>query len=215
MSKRSYNQYCGLAVALDLLGERWTLLVVRNLLTGPKRFKDLENGLPGIGTGLLTDRLKQLQTAGIVERAVLPPPAASAVYQLTADGQALREPVLALIRWGLQRLQAPGPDTYIDADLMVLALEARFDTAKSVGADGVYELRIGASPFRVQSRDGALAIQAGHADAPDGTVTTDARTLANLDAGRLPIRDALGSGRLAVDGDLERVLRIAQAFGLT
>src|SRR5918998_5685030 len=107
MSKRSYNQYCAVARALDIVGERWTLLVVRELLTGPKRFKDLSEGLPGIGTTLLTARLKDLEGHGIVRRATLAPPAGSRVYELTDLGRSLEQVVIALSRWGLKLLDAP------------------------------------------------------------------------------------------------------------
>ncbi|NJM05348.1 helix-turn-helix transcriptional regulator [Candidatus Gracilibacteria bacterium] len=100
MPQRSYNQYCPIANALDLIGERWSLLIVRDLLLGPKRFSDLRNALPGIGTNILTDRLKGLEEAGIIARRVLPPPAASTVYELTPYGQLLDGPVQALAQWG-------------------------------------------------------------------------------------------------------------------
>src|SRR5215467_13817890 len=90
---RSYNQYCAVARGLDVIGERWTLLIIRDLLVGPKRYTDLLDGLPGIGTNLLAERLRDLEAAGLVERAVLPPPAGTTVYRLTADGAAL-EPVV-------------------------------------------------------------------------------------------------------------------------
>src|SRR5215208_4365136 len=100
MTTRSYNQYCPLAYALDLVGERWTLLIVRELLAGPHRFKDLLAGLPGISTNLLSDRLKSLEEQGLIRRRVLPPPAGSTVYELTAAGQALEPAVLELGKWG-------------------------------------------------------------------------------------------------------------------
>src|SRR3712207_3261653 len=104
MSGRSYDQFCGLAKALDVLGERWTLLVVRELLLGPKRYSDLLEGLPGIGTNLLAARLKALEASGLVGRRRLPPPAASNVYELTERGRALEPAIFELIRWGLDLL---------------------------------------------------------------------------------------------------------------
>src|SRR5438270_8716701 len=105
--KRSYDQYCAVARGLDVIGDRWTLLLVRDLLLGPKRYKDLLEGLPGIGTNLLAARLKELEAAGIVRRGVLPPPAGSSVYELTDKGQALEPAILALGRWGAQFLGVP------------------------------------------------------------------------------------------------------------
>ena len=96
---RSYGQFCGVAHALDLVGERWALLVVRELVLGPKRFTDLAAGLPGIGTNILTARLRELEQTGVVERRVLPPPAGSTVYELTPYGRELEPVLLALGRW--------------------------------------------------------------------------------------------------------------------
>src|SRR3954447_24985256 len=109
MAKRSYDQYCPAARALDVLGERWTLLVVRDLLVGPRRYTDLLEGLPGIGPNVLADRLRHLQDVGIVRRTTLPRPAASTVYELTELGQALRPVVQELTRWGLNMMGIPKP----------------------------------------------------------------------------------------------------------
>src|SRR2546421_2548446 len=108
--KRTYKQFCPLARSLDILGERWTLLIVRNLLVGPKRYKDLLDGLPGIGTNLLAARLRELEAADIIERRVLPPPAGSAVYQLTVTGEALQPVLIAIGRWGGRFLGPPRAD---------------------------------------------------------------------------------------------------------
>src|SRR5687768_1862067 len=97
---RSYEQYCGLALTLDRVGERWTLLIVRELLTGPKRYADLQHGLPGVPTNLLAARLKSMEGDGLVERRTLPRPAATAVYALSKSGEELAEPVQSLVRWG-------------------------------------------------------------------------------------------------------------------
>src|ERR671929_273611 len=102
MKTKSYNQYCGLAYALDRVGERWTLLIIRELAAGPRRFSDLLSGLPGISTNLLSERLKELEQQGLLRRRKLPPPAASSVYELTAVGQALEPALLELGRWGSQ-----------------------------------------------------------------------------------------------------------------
>src|SRR4051812_33612415 len=104
MKNRSYDQFCALAFALDLIGERWTLLIIRELLTGPRRFKDLLDGLPEISTNLLTERLKRLEQQGILSRHALPPPAGSTVYELTPTGQMLEKSVLELGKWGSQFL---------------------------------------------------------------------------------------------------------------
>src|SRR5215212_7369949 len=102
MNNRSYNQYCGLAYALDIIGERWTMLIIRELIAGPRRFKDLIDGLPGVSTNLLTERLKRLEQQGMIHHRTLPPPAGSAVYELTAIGQGLEQALLELGKWGSQ-----------------------------------------------------------------------------------------------------------------
>ena len=115
MSARSYGQVCGVARSLDLLGERWTMLVIRELLLGPKRFGALAGALPGIGPNLLSARLATLREAGLVERVDLPPPAAVSAYALTERGEGLREPVESLAIWGLDLLE---PDRQLaDGDL--------------------------------------------------------------------------------------------------
>src|SRR5437763_15979991 len=107
MTRRSYSQYCAVARGLDVIGDRWMLLIVRDLLLGPKRYTDLLDGLPGIGTNLLALRLREMEQAGLVERAVLPPPVGSAVYQLTAAGRALAPVMVSLGRWGARFLGEP------------------------------------------------------------------------------------------------------------
>src|SRR3954451_13767324 len=126
MSKRSYNQYCAMARALDALGERWTLLVIRELLSGPKRFKDLLEGLPGIGTNLLAARLKNLESEGLLCRVTLPPPAGSTVYELTERGREIEPVLIGLARWGLGLLGAPRPSDVFRPVWAVQAMKATF-----------------------------------------------------------------------------------------
>ncbi|UGT55541.1 winged helix-turn-helix transcriptional regulator [Nocardia asteroides] len=214
MAKRSYNQYCGLAIALDLLGERWSMLVLRNLLLGPQRFKDLSDGLPGIGTALLAERLKQLESAGVIVKATLPPPAASAVYQLTADGEALRPILVGLARWGLTRLGEPTEQQYIAPDLLALGLQARFDIDVAEGAAGIYELRIDDRSYRVEITEAGIGIRAGAVDAPRISIATDAPTLVAVNSGASTLSAALEAGTLTVAGDLDTLPDLVKAFGL-
>src|SRR5258707_12347535 len=113
--KRSYGQFCAAAKALDVVGERWTLLVVRELLLGPRRFTDLLAALPGLGTSLLASRLKQLEAAGVIRREQLPPPAGSWVYQITDAGLGGALVVKALADWGAGLLETPGPGEAVRA----------------------------------------------------------------------------------------------------
>src|SRR5205085_12111953 len=126
MTSRSYDQFCGIARALDLVGERWALLIVRDLILGPKRFTDLRRGLPGIGTNVLAARLKELERGGVVARRALPPPAASVVYELTEYGRALEGPLLALGRWGALSLGAREDGQALRSEWLAVALKAFF-----------------------------------------------------------------------------------------
>ncbi|GAS90253.1 winged helix-turn-helix transcriptional regulator [Mycolicibacterium brisbanense] len=215
MAKRSYDEYCGLAVALDLLGERWTMLILRELMMGPKRFTDLQVGLPGIGTGLLTQRLRELEDATVIEKAVLPPPAASTVYQLTADGEALRAPLLGLTRWGLRRMGTPTEGQTANVNLLAFAMAARFNPRSSPAADGIYELRLGDSTFQFTIADGDIQIQSGHAQHALAVITTDMATLIAINNGAATLNDALSDQTLTVEGDPAAIASLADAFELT
>src|SRR5438067_1752405 len=159
---RSYNQFCPAARALDLVGDRWTLLIVRELLFGPKRYTDLQEGLPGIGPTLLAERLRSLEAAELIERRRLPAPAASTVYELTELGGELRPVLSELFRWGMRTLSPPGPDDTIRASWLLAAIEARAEADHiSPDVEETYEFRIGgevvtvlASPSRIEARQG-------------------------------------------------------------
>src|SRR5437016_12941211 len=139
---RSYDQYCAVARGLDVIGDRWTLLLVRDLLLGPKRYKDLLSGLPGIGTNLLADRLKELEAAGLIERTVLPPPAGSTVYQLTETGQALEPVMVSLGRWGARFLGAPKKSDIMVPRAYFVAMRGVFNPEAAAGLNETYEGRI-------------------------------------------------------------------------
>src|SRR6267143_3951559 len=143
VAARSYGQFCGLARALELVGERWALLIVRDLLVGPRRFTDLRQGLLRIPTNVLADRLKELEQAGIVRRRVLPRPAASVVYELTEYGSQLDEVLMRFGVWGAQSLGQPRPGEIMTADSMVMALRATFVPEAAHGLQVNFELRLG------------------------------------------------------------------------
>lgn len=128
MATRSYNQLCGLAYALDIVGERWTLLIIRELMPGPRRFTDLMEGLPGISSNLLSGRLKDLEKKGLIRRRDLPPPAASTVYELTPLGKSLEPMLLELGKWGSQFVpETPGGDALLHLGSYALTLKTFFD----------------------------------------------------------------------------------------
>src|ERR1700736_4548362 len=143
MTSRSYGQFCGFARALELVGERWALLVVRDLVLGSKRFTDLRRGLPRIPTNILSARLKELEDAGVVRRRVLPRPATGVVYELTEYGQELDDIVLRLGLWGARSLGEPGPEDIVTTDSLVLALRAPFLPEAARELQATYELHLG------------------------------------------------------------------------
>jgi len=213
VSKRSYNQYCGVARAMDVLGERWTLLIVRELLTGPKRFKDLLEGLPGIGTNLLTARLKDLEGYGVVRRVTLPPPAASRVYELTELGRSLEPVIMGLARWGLKFLGASReeddrqPAWAMVALKSVLKSEAKGETRES------YEFRVDDEVFHVWIADGETEVRQGSAADPDLVVRSDTQTFLAVAAGRIEPTEAVASGAIGTEGDREARERCMKMLG--
>lgn len=142
MTQRSYNQYCPIAHGLDIVGDRWSLLIVRDLLLGPKRFSDLREGLPGIGTNILSDRLKALEQAKVVQRRVLPPPAASSVYELSAYGHQLEAPLTMLAMWGSQTLGAAQPNQVISRDSVLLTARALLRSIMPADSTATYAIEL-------------------------------------------------------------------------
>ena len=208
--KRSYGQYCTVARALDVVGERWTLLLVRELSTGPKRFKDLLEGLPGIGTNLLASRLKTLEEEGVVRRATLPPPAGSNVYELTALGRSLEPVIVALSRWGMRFLSVPREDDDLRAGWAAVAMRSVLGQGVTGSRPGTYEFRIDGEAFHVRVVDGEegerIEARQGSAPDPDLVVVGDAETFLAVASGRLGPEGALDSGALRIEGDQETLL---------
>ena len=167
---RTYGDRCGVARALDVIGERWALLVVRELVLGPKRFSDLRAGLRGVAPDVLSQRLRELEGVGVLRRTTLPPPSGARVYELTEWGRELEPWVLGLGRWG-SLAPFPGGDAELGPDAFVIALKTLFDPAAAGGLDAEFELRLGEDRFRLGVRGGALTAARGSADAPDVVVT--------------------------------------------
>ena len=216
MSKRSYNQYCAVARALDIIGERWTLLLVRELLTGPKRFKDLLEGLPGIGTNLLAARLKDLEGHGIVRRATLPPPAASKVYELTELGQSLEAVIIALGGWGLKFLGTPpAQKDDLRPAWAEVAMRSALKRAAPYGLQETYEFHIDEKAFHLRVRDGEVEALQGPAVDPDLVVRGDTQAFLALATGRVEPKEALDSGEIRIEGDQEILARCVEVLGLS
>lgn len=214
MPKRSYRQYCAIAHALDIVGERWTLLIVRELLMGPKRFTDLLNGLPGIGTNLLSSRLRELEESDILERRTLPPPAASAVYDLTELGHGLESVIAALHRWGSKTQAAPDKKDQFRPEWSILAMQYAFRPELAKGLSETYEYRIGNEVFHARIEDGSIETRQGFAQNPDLIITTDPETYSAIAMQQVALVDAVNSGDVAVEGDADTLKRSAAIFGL-
>jgi DNA-binding HxlR family transcriptional regulator len=208
MSKR-YDQYCPVCHALGLVGERWSLLIVRELLRGPKRYTDLVEGLPGIGTNILAARLRELEEGGIVRKRKLPPPAASTVYELTEYGAELEEPLYALARWGARSLGPPGSDEEFYPDWGLNAFAALFDPEAARGLTETYVVRVDGDVYTVRLDDGRLDVAIGETDEADLDVKMDRKTFYGLVSGGLAANDA--KVKLAA-GDREAVARLARIF---
>ncbi len=215
MTSRSYNQYCGLAYALDIVGERWTLLIVRELMAGPRRFKDLIDGLPDISTNLLAERLKRLEQQGMLSRRVLPPPAGSTVYELTSLGQALEKMLLELGKWGSQFV----PPSLEGATLLrlgsyALTLKTFFRPEQAQGVNETYELHIDNEVLQVQINEGQIHVQQGEALKADVIFHTDMPSYLELLRRQIQPDEAVSRGLIRIEGDPGALSRFLNLCGL-
>jgi DNA-binding HxlR family transcriptional regulator len=206
LSERSYKQYCGVARALDLIGERWALLVVRELALGPKRFTDLRQGLPGIATNVLSLRLRQLERDGVVARRLLPPPAPAQVYELTEHGRELVPIMLALGRWGAGTMGQRLPEQAIRGEWLALALTAFFDAEAAEGLSTTIVLDLDGASFRLRVENGRLDVTPGVDGSADLVIATDTELLLQFLAGA-PVL-------IAAEGDRELLRRLPDLFPL-
>jgi DNA-binding HxlR family transcriptional regulator len=211
MSTRTYGQYCGLARALELVGERWALLVVRDLILGAKRFTDLRRGLPRIPSNVLSGRLKELEQAGIVRRRLLPRPETGVVYELTEYGRELEEIVLRLGLWGARSLGEARPDDIVTTDSLLLALRATFRPDAARGLRASYELRLGEIVLHARVDKGGLEVAEGPLADADLTLETDL-TLRALMSGELSPGEAVKAGKVRLAGDPELLERFVEMF---
>jgi DNA-binding HxlR family transcriptional regulator len=204
-----------MAHALSLVGERWSLLIVRELLHGPKRYTDLTNGLPGIGTNILASRLRDLEEAGIVQKRRLLPPAASTVYELTEYGAGLDEALYALARWGARSLGPPGPEDELYPEWGVNAFPALFNAEAARGLTETYVLKIDEDVFTARVAHGSLEASVGAAEGADVVVELDMETFFALTGGALEPGDALKQGCVRVEGDEAAFERCFRVLSLT
>ena len=208
-TSRSYRDACGIARALDVVGERWALLVVRELFLGPQRFTDLRRSLPGASSNLVADRLRELEGRGVVCRRRLPPPAGSWVYELTEWGRELEPIVLALGAWGLRVPLPPEPRT-LSATSVLLHLRgaARPDPA---APPAVYRLELDERVWTVRTAGGRVEVEPGEPAAADASLRTDPGTLNALLADPAALDAAVPAGSVAVSGDLPALRRLLRA----
>ncbi len=213
--KRSYGDACGIARALDVVGERWALMVVRELLLGPKRFTDVRAGLPHVSPDVLAQRLRDLEQAGIVEHHRLPPPYASQVYELTARGRALEPVLIELGRWGGANAPEPSDDMCMSLDAYIVSLRTLFDPQRAGGFSARVELHLGEERFRVVIADGQLDAGRGElADADAVVEAEDPTTLIEVLHGHRPLAPALQAGAIHFSGDKRKAKRFTQLFPL-
>jgi len=212
--RRTYGDSCGIARALDIVGERWALLVARELLLGPKRFTDLRAGLPRVGPDMLAARLRELEDAGVVRRAVLPPPAASKVYELTEWGAELAPVLMALGRWG-SGIPLPEHAPALGVDAAIVALETTFDADAAGWVNAIYELTLADQVFTLEVAAGRLEVTRGRAPAgvtPAASIETDTATLAAFVWHGHPLDRAISEGALRVQGDPDAAADFAGLF---
>ena len=209
--RRTYGDRSGIARALDVVGERWALLVVRELLLGPKRFTDLREGLPGASPNVLSQRLRELEAATVVRRRRLAPPASSWIYELTDWGRELKPIVLSLGTWAIRSPSFPR-DAPFGTDSVILALGTFFDAGAADGLSARYELRLGENAFHVNVADGVIDVDRGAPDDPDATLETDPATLGALIWDGRELAAAERDGDVAIAGDRGAVTRFLELF---
>jgi DNA-binding HxlR family transcriptional regulator len=212
--KRTYNQYCGLASALDVVGERWTLLIVRELLMGPRRYVDLLADLPALGTNLLAERLRFLVERGVVEQVDLHGTGSRMAYRLTPVGQQLRPLVAGLARWGMGFVGEKSESDTVRPHWGFLAVEAMLRPERATGIDECYEFRVDDHVYHVEVRDRVPRAVKGPAVEPAMVATTDAATFVQIGSGRLTPLAAMVTGRLSLVGEPDAVLRCCDLLGL-
>jgi DNA-binding HxlR family transcriptional regulator len=207
MADRSYDDPCGIARALDLIGERWALLVVRELMFGPKRFTDLKAGLPTASQNVLSHRLRELEESGVITRRQLGPPVGASAYELTAYGYQLRPVIVELARWGCHT--RTNSTAHLSVAALMFALLTSFSAERAGDFAATIELRVSREHFRATIADGKVDITPGSADKPDAVLTTGASTLRGMVFGGHPLA---GAAETTIRGDHGLVQRFLGLF---
>jgi DNA-binding HxlR family transcriptional regulator/putative sterol carrier protein len=212
-NNETYRDGCAAAHALSLVGERWALLVVRELMLGPKRFTDLRVGLPQVSPNVLAQRLRDLEEAGVVQKRKLPPPAAAQVYELTTWGYGLEPVLVQLGRWGVQSPYLP-KGASLTLNSLILSFRTMFNPQAAKGLKASYELRLGDYSFFARVENGQFEIVPGRASKPDATLETSPNMLAALVYGGYDFNEALRSGGVKLTGDKNVAKRFLKLFPL-
>lgn len=214
MATRTYGQYCPVAHALDEIGDRWTLLIVRDLSFGPQRFTDLRQSLVGLAPNLLTDRLRGLEESGLVAREELPAPAARTVYVLTDEGRSTLPVLAALARFGANRLPAPGPKVNVKPrPALVAGLTAFHRADPSIDRAVVYRIDLDGEAFDIRAADGRIRRASTDAE-PVLTVTTTARSLLDIRRGERTFTESVKRGDVTTTGTKTAVRQFCAQFAL-
>ena len=207
-----YQQFCALARATDVIGNRWTLLIIRELRPGPRRFSDLLEGLPGISRKLLSERLRDLERDGIIARRELLPPAARQVYELTEDGRDLAFAMAPLIAWGVRRLGERRPEEFVSPRTSAVGMVALADRDATKGVSETYQYLVGDSAFYFIVSNGSIEVRDGRAEDASAFVKTDEETWADIVTGKISASAAASGGTLTASGDRQALKRLGKIF---
>lgn len=208
MSNKSYQQYCSVASALDVIGQRWTLLIIRELLTGPKRFKALNNQLPGIGSNLLTSRLRDLEQNGLIVQEAVAPGNNHTVYTLTTSGEALRPAVQALLTWGKPLLPADTENVTLSRSWLHLTLQQALDTNPLHQLSACYTFIVDEQIIQVCITAGRVNVHPDASCNPDLIITCKSDVLVAILLGSTTLKHSLKAGLLQYEGNLEDLIRV-------
>jgi DNA-binding HxlR family transcriptional regulator len=212
---RSYNEYCSIAKSLDVVGDRWTLLIVRELVErGPCRYTDLRNGLPGIASNLLAERLRELEQAGVIAREEAPPPIATTLFHLTPRGEQLRPVLDDLARWGLPLMMEQKPSDAVRSHWLAAAIELMLTDRQPDAPPATLELQTGDQPITIELRGGAIQTHLGTAESPHATLAGPPRPMMGVLLGLLTLADAKAQG-ISYQGDDALLDRIGAETNLT
>jgi DNA-binding HxlR family transcriptional regulator len=209
---RSYSQLCGIATALDVIGDRWAALILRDLLLGPLRFGELAEGLPGIGTNTLAARLKDLEGSDVVRRELLPLPDRGTVYELTPYGRELEPILMGLGRWGTKSMGRLPPNVATRSRWLVAAMLAFHDETRLVARPTTWELRLTDGAFTVRAKGTDLTVIGGAPDDADLVITTEDEQLHRLLTNRLDPAEAVAMGAVNVEGEVSALPRLIELF---